>query len=124
MSRSNGDGEEQPVPVTWRPALTVIVDALVRRNGEFPGGQLDVEPPSEDVWEQCRMALQGYGDVDFVPLPLEAWDSAVRLPWGDHWRCYVDMWMVQEGRSDLVLAVRVHGTAAGPRFAIDSVYVP
>ena len=43
---------------------------------------------------------------------------------GTHWEVLVDLWTKEEGRSDLVLHVKVVEDGASPRFTVHLVYVP
>jgi hypothetical protein len=43
---------------------------------------------------------------------------------GNHWDVLVDLWTKEEGRSDLVLGVKVTELAGEPRFTVQLVYVP
>ncbi|WP_444544523.1 DUF7668 domain-containing protein [Rhizocola hellebori] len=54
----------------------------------------------------------------------EAWDTSVALWFGDRWRCLVDLWTKEEGRSDLVLDVDVFENGSGYRFYVNLVLVP
>ncbi|MBC9819697.1 hypothetical protein [Terrabacter sp. MAHUQ-38] len=119
------EGEEEgPIPLAWRPTLTAIVDSLVRRDPVVAQHLQDVERVSDAVRDQCVEALAAYGDIEFVRLPKSSWDSSVCQKWGDYWRCYIDLWTAQEGRSDLVLEVTARVTPNGFRFAVGSAYVP
>lgn len=115
---------EFPVPEVWRPTLRAIVDSLVRRDAVLGAGLPVVDPVSADVTQLCLRAVDDYDDVTLIPLPDEAWDASVARWAGDRWRCLVDLWTEQEGRSDLVLDVDGLECKPGHHFRVHLVYVP
>jgi hypothetical protein len=115
---------EVPIPEVWRPTLAAIVDSLVRRDAVIGVGLQAVDPIPPETSKACLEAVDDYGDVTLVPLPEQSWDTSVALWYGDRWRCLVDLWTEQEGRSDLVLDVDVFQHGPGYRFAVQLVYVP
>lgn len=72
----------------------------------------------------CLQAVDDYGAVTLISLPDESWDTSVALWSGDRWRCLVDLWTEEEGRSDLVLDIDVFENGPGYRFCVHLVYVP
>ena len=114
---------ERPIPTAWRQPLRKIVDAFVV--GDFGlDKRIDgVEPVSADTASDIRSYVKDYG-ATLVALPEETWSSSVCIWYGDYWNALVDLWTLEEGRSDLVLHVRV--TEVGPAFKIEIylVYVP
>ena len=66
----------------------------------------------------------GLGRVDMVALPPETWETSVASWRGQSWSCLVDLWTLQEGRSDLALMVEVRESQGRYRFAPVMVYVP
>jgi hypothetical protein len=114
---------EGPIPVAWRSPLQAIVDALVRREATLATGLSFVEPVPPDISHRCLEVLDAYGTVTLVPLPEESWESSIARWLGDRWRCLVDLWTKEEGRSDLVLDVDVFENAAGrSRFRVNTVH--
>ena len=115
---------EVAIPEAWRPTLKAVVDSLVRRDTVIGVGLPSVDPVPAEISQQCIDAIDGYGAVTLVTLPDESWDTSVALWFGDHWRCLVDLWTEEEGRSDLVLDVHVFENGPGYRFHVQLVYVP
>jgi hypothetical protein len=117
------DAQQQAIPTAWRPALTQVVAAF--KNGDFgleasvPG----VERPSGETARRIRESIADYG-ARLIDLPEASWDSSVCMWYGTHWDALVDLWTEEEGRSDLVLNVRVSETPDGFSFRIYMVYVP
>jgi hypothetical protein len=61
--------------------------------------------------------------IDFVVLVgLKA--EWVRMGAGKRWETRVDLWTLEEGRSDLVLDGCISETEAGPSLTIHLAYVP
>lgn len=118
------EDREQPVPEVWRPALSAIVESLIRDDRVLVADLAVVRPMSGDLSQACRDAVQGYGDVTLVSLPQDTWETSVCRWQGDRWQCLVDLWTAQEGRSDLVLDVDVFEDGAGYRYSVNLVYVP
>ena len=67
------------------------------------------------------MATYGAALVD---LPEESWDTSVAQWMETYWEVLVDLWTVQEGRSDLVLHARVFEVGYDFEIKIDSIFVP
>jgi hypothetical protein len=118
------DLHEGPVPEVWRPALKAVVDSLARRDAAMGAGLPSGDPVPAEIWQQCLEAVVDYGDVTLISLPDKSWDTSVALWFGDHWRCMVDLWTEEEGRSDLVLDVDVFEDGPAYRFRVNLVYVP
>jgi hypothetical protein len=115
---------EVPVPDVWRPTLAAIVDSLARRDAIVGAGLSSVDPVPPDTSQTCLQAVDDYGAVTLISLPDESWETSVARWYGDRWRCLVDLWTKEEGRSDLVLDVDVFEHGAGYRFQVHLVYVP
>lgn len=108
---------------TWRPMLREVVRRLVAGDYALSQGVPGVEPLSSDSAEQIRRYLAEYG-ATLVELPDDTWRPSVAQWMGGHWDILVDLWTVEEGRSDLVLDGRVVETPSGPRLSVHMVYVP
>ncbi len=118
------DSLEVPIPEVWRPTLKAVVDSLVRRDTIIGAGLPSVAPVSAEVSQRCLQAVDDYGAVTLITPPDESWNTSVALWFGDHWHCLVDLWTVEEGRSDLVLDVDVFEHGPGYRYRVHLVYVP
>lgn len=124
MTSPQKDETEGPIPDVWRPTFAALVNSLVERSPTLGEGLPDVDPVSAEVREQCLSAVESYGDVDLVPLPVDTWKTSVTAWQGDHWLCLIDLWTEQERRSDLVLEAEVRERTPGFRFRVNMVYVP
>lgn len=113
----------RPIPTAWRPVFRDIVKAFADHDYCLKEDVLGVEPVSADTVAHIRDYIQNYGEM-LVELPEETWDSSVCIWSGNHWDALVDLWTQAEGRSDLVLSVRVTESNPGFSFKIHMVYVP
>jgi hypothetical protein len=122
MAAKDGS-KERPIPSVWRPVFREIVSAFVKGDYRLLAGVPCVEPVPIKVATQIENYIQDYG-ATLTQLPEEAWHSSVCIWTGSHWDALVDLWTEAEGRSDLVLAVRVSEAKPGFVFTIHMVYVP
>ena len=116
---------EHPIPTAWRNTLRAIVAQIVAGDYELAG--LDgVQPLAQDEGiDLLRDQVTRYGDVTLIELPDATWQTSVAM-WGgsDYWDLLVDLHTLEEGRSDLVLKLRVTEIQAGFSYAVDMIYVP
>lgn len=114
---------EHLICTVWRPVLTQVVSAF--RHGDFglKVGVPGVERPSMEMAEYIRDAIAAYG-ATLTELPEESWESSVCMWQLTHWDALIDLWTEEEGRSDLVLSVRIAEESNGYSFKIHMVYVP
>jgi len=114
---------EHRVPSLWRLTVIDIVNALVERDYSLKMGITDVEPVSAQTTRHIESYIEGYGE-ELISLPADTWDSSVCHWMGGHWEVLVDLWTRGEGRSDMVLGLRVYERAGGYWYQIHMVYVP
>jgi hypothetical protein len=114
---------EGPIPSGWQPVLTDIVDVFVRQDYRLADGVFGVAPVSEETATQIREYIGDY-DTRLVALPQETWNTSVCIWRHDHWDALIDLWTEEEGRSDLVLQVRVSEADSGYVVNVHMVYVP
>jgi len=114
---------QHPIAGAWRPMLREVVQRFVAGDYGLTHGVSNVEPVSMATTEQIRLYLADYG-CTLVELPEDTWQTSVSQWMETHWDILVDLWTLEEGRSDLVLAGRVVETKTGIRFTIQMVYVP
>lgn len=114
---------EGPIPSAWRPILKNIADAFARGDYVLRDEISGVAPISEETAGQVHDSIQDYG-AKLVELPPQSWDTSVCIWMGDHWDALIDLWTEDEGRSDLVLEVKVSEAGLGYLVDIHMVYVP
>ena len=112
-----------PIAAAWRPVLSAIVRAFARGDYGLIEPVAGVEPIPERVAEQIRACIADYG-ATLIELPAETWETSCAQWMREYWDVIVDLWTQEEGPSDLVLEVKVTELDAGPRFAVQLVYVP
>ena len=115
---------EGPIPEAWRPTLKAVVDSLARRDAVIGAGLPSVDPVPAEISQQCLQAVDDYGAVTLTTPPDESWNTSATRWFGDHWRCLVDLWTEEEGRSDLVLDVDVFEHRPSYRYRVNLVYIP
>jgi len=114
---------ERAIPSSWRPVLARIVEAFARHDYRLNAGIPGVAPVSEETAAQIREYIEDYGTT-LIELPEESWTTSVCIWMDDHWDALIDLWTVEEGRSDLVLQVHVSETHGGYVVNVYMVYVP
>jgi hypothetical protein len=118
------DGEsEWPIPHAWRDALTSIVRALA--GGDYRLASLPdrfIKPTLQDA-AHIQAAISDYG-ATITELPAESWDTSVCIWYDPEWDALVDLWSIEEGRSDLVLHAKIKEKGQGYTYEIHLVYVP
>lgn len=111
---------EHPVPTQWRTTIRLIVDSLLASELPRIAGVMTMP---QDVFAQVKSNIESYG-VNLVPLPEETWSTSVSQWILDYWDVLVDLYSVEEGRSDLVLSLRVYKIDGSFEMEIKSVHVP
>ena len=113
---------ECPVPTQWRSKLKDIADALKDRNYGL-NGLKDVDPLDEAKAAAIAKNIEAYGCA-LTSLPEAAWNTSVCQWQLSFWEVLVDLFTEEEGRSDLVLNVRVFERNSGFVFDVHLVYAP
>jgi len=114
---------ELPVPPQWRPVFQEIVRALSEGDFTLARGIEGVKPLSRDVAEFFADYVEDYG-ATLTPLPDETWESSIYMYDEGYWEVLVDLFTVEEGRSDLVLFTRVCERGGAYAFEPWSLHVP
>ncbi|WP_395009559.1 hypothetical protein [Undibacterium sp.] len=118
------DEESQlAIPTVWRPVIKEVISAFVRHDYQLNTSVHGVTPVSLETADQIRNYILAYGE-ELSELPDETWASSVCIWMGDRWDALIDLWTLSEGRSDLVLSLKVTEGDDGFEFSIYMVYVP
>ncbi len=112
-----------PVATAWRPVLSEIVRVFAQGDYGLSKPLPGVDALPKRTAEQIR-AYVGSCGATLVELPAESWETSLAQWMGDHWEVLVDLWTKEEGRSDLVLSLKVAEIGGEPRFSVRSVHVP
>ena len=113
---------EHPVPSAWRVTLREIADALKEGNFSLAGIE-NVNPLDDEMAAGIAQNIADYG-CTLSQLPDESWETSVCQWQLEYWEVLVDLFTVEEGRSDLVLHVEVYEEEGGTTFKVHLVYVP
>ncbi len=84
---------------------------------------IQVRPLSPERAIRIEHNIKNYG-ARLTSLPEDSWRTSVCQWMGGFWDVLIDLFTVEEGASDLVLAARVYEEGATHIFEIHSVYVP
>ena len=114
---------ERPIPTAWRQPFREIVDAFVIGEFGLGKGVKSVSPVSADTASHILSNIKDYG-ATLVALPEATWSSSTCIWCGYYWDALVDLWTQEEGRSDLVLHVRVAEADMEFEIEVYLVYVP
>lgn len=94
------------------------------KDGNFAlRGLPGVDPLDDETATGIARSIAAYG-CTLCSLPEESWHTSVCLWQHDRWGVLVDLFSVEEGRSDLVLDVDVYEEGSGFGFRAHFVYVP
>lgn len=120
---SKDEANQSPVPNMWRSTFCHIVEAF--KDGDFRLGKgiVGVCPISSLDAATIEENLRSYG-ATLTSLPERTWETSVSQWMQGYWDVLIDLFTVEEGASDLVLAARVYEQGRGYAFEIQSVYVP
>jgi hypothetical protein len=118
--KGDADG---PIATEWRPVLQDIVHALVKGDYALSGCGGNVRLGTADAAAQIQTYVAEYG-ATLVDLPDATWTTSIAQWTGSHWDVFVDLWTAEEGRSDMVLDVRVFEGEPEMQFEVNLVYVP
>lgn len=114
--------DDEPIPERFRPLLADIVRRLAV--GDFDGVERDgyVRHPSTDF----GLYVRDY-PAKLTDLPEAAWHpkyaSVQALDDGSGWTFLLDLWTVEEGRSDLTMEGGLLDGKDGPGVLIHNIHV-
>ena len=117
------DGADHPIATEWRPVICDIVCALVRGDYKLSGCGRHVRLRTPATAEQMQAYIADYG-ATLVDLPEETWSTSMARWSESQWDVVVDLWTAEEGRSDMILDLRVFEGESGFQFQVHLVYVP
>lgn len=114
---------QRPIPSIWRGTFVEIIKAFSRNDFSLCCGVAGVRPISPVLAASIASNLKRYG-AQLTALPEESWLTSVCQWMGEYWDVLIDLFTVEEGASDLAMAVRVFEKNGAYEFEIHSVYVP
>jgi hypothetical protein len=111
------------IPDIWRETIHKIVDAFSDGDYSLSTGISNVLPISQSAALELEESIAAYG-ARLTTLPEKTWDTS-QCQWvGDFWDVFIDLFTVEEGRSDLVLQLRVYEKDHDYLFKVYMIYVP
>ncbi|WP_335951782.1 DUF7668 domain-containing protein [Acinetobacter beijerinckii] len=112
-----------PVPSVWRETLIKIIEAF-KNNDLASINQIEgVQNIELEHLQEIAENITDYGEK-LVSLPDETWDSSQAYWMGFCWNIILDLFTESEGRSDLILSIRIFETDGVFEYSIQDMYVP
>ena len=113
---------QQLIPTIWRGALRLIVEAIKSNKYQL----IKRDPSIKDIDSSDVMRIndniEEYG-CTLIELPEETWENSVCQWMQGYWDVLVELYTAEEGRSDLILDVRVYEQKHGFEYEVISVHV-
>lgn len=120
---SKDENQQGPVPTVWRSTLFEIVNAFKEGDFALDRGVAGVRPITPDEAAQIAGNIASYG-ARLTSLSDETWQTSACQWMIGYWDVLVDLFTVEEGASDLAMAVRVYEEGSAFSFHVHSVHVP
>lgn len=117
------ENDQQSIPSVWRKTFFDIVEALKEKDYGLAKKIDGVLPVSEEIAEYMAESVNDYGAV-LLSLPEDTWKTSVCFWMGKHWDVMVDLYVEDEGASDLIMKASVYEKDNSYIFEIESIYVP
>ncbi|MFB9241476.1 DUF7668 domain-containing protein [Massilia antarctica] len=112
-----------PIPTAWRPVFAAVVEGLKEGDVDAVRRVEGIRSLSEKDAIRIADNIRRYG-AKLVSLPEETWQTSACQWMIGYWDALIDLYTVEEGASDLALAVRVYDEGTAYAFDIVSVHVP
>jgi len=111
------------IPDAWRGTICKIVDAFSDGDYSLSIGVENVLPISQSTALEFEESISAYG-ATLIKLPEKTWDTSECQWVGSFWDIFIDLFTVEEGRSDLLLKLRVYEKDNEYLFEVKTIYVP
>ncbi|WP_336936427.1 DUF7668 domain-containing protein [Acinetobacter beijerinckii] len=111
------------VPNVWRETLFRIVEAFKNNDLSAISRIEGVQSIELEHLQEIAENITDYGET-LVSLPDETWKTSQALWMGFCWDVILDLFTEREGRSDLILSIRVFETDGVFDYSIQDIYVP
>lgn len=111
------------VPTVWRETLIRIVEAFKNNDLAAINHIKGVQNIELEHLQDIAENITDYGET-LVSLPDETWETSQALWMGFCWYVILDLFTEREGRSDLILSIRVFETDGVFEYSIQDIYVP
>ncbi|OTG67486.1 DUF7668 domain-containing protein [Acinetobacter silvestris] len=115
---------QSPIPTIWRDTIVLIVEAFKDKDFARLNTIPDVQFIDLEYALELAESIVNYG-AHLISLSKDAWDTSVCLYMqNDFWIAIIDLFTVEEGRSDLILDLRIFKKENQFEFQINGIYVP
>lgn len=114
---------QQPIPTAWRDTIYAITDAFKEGDFDLKRGIAHVRPIAAETASQIDDSVKEYG-AHLTSLSVLTWQTSACQWMRGYWDVLIDLFTVEEGRSDLALALRVFEDDDGYNFVVQSIHVP
>ena len=115
---------QSPIPNIWRDCIIQIIEAF--KDKDF--GRLNTLPSVQciDLAYASEIAenIDAYG-AHLISLAEESWNTSVCIYMeNESWKAIIDLFTVEEGRSDLIIDLFIFKKENQFIFQINNIYVP
>jgi hypothetical protein len=117
------ENNQSLIPTAWRETFVEIVEGLKVGDFDLVRHVRGVRPISVEDAARITGNIKCYG-ARLASLPVETWQTSTCQWMIGYWDALIDLYTVEEGASDLALAVRVYEEGSDYAFEISSVHVP
>ena len=117
------DETAKQVPTVWRETLIRIVEAFKNNDLSAISRIKGVQNIELENLQEIAENITDYGET-LVSLPDETWVTSQASWRGFCWDVILDLFTEREGRSDLILSIRVFETDGVFEYSIQDIYVP
>ncbi|HQZ58966.1 MAG TPA: hypothetical protein PLQ39_04645 [Acinetobacter sp.] len=117
--------DEMPhkVPSAWRHTVQEIVEVFKNKNYEKLNNIAGVNQIDYDYAQDIGQNIDNYGET-LISLPEQTWNTSECMWSEGFWEIYIDLFTENEGRSDLILSLKVNEINKDYKFEIMNIYVP
>lgn len=112
-----------PVPSAWRETLIKIIEAFKNNDLESFNNIDGIKKLNLDAIQEIAFNIIDYGET-LISLPDETWNTSECSWVGVCWNVIVDLFTEKEGRSDLILSVKVFEKDGSFEFSVQDIFVP
>ena len=112
------------IPNIWRSTIVQIIEAFKDKDFARLNTIPNVEFIDVEYAAEITKNIDHYG-AHLISLPKESWNSSVCLYMEDHrWDAIIDLFTEEEGRSDLIIDLRIYMRNDHYLYEIIDIYVP
>jgi len=110
------------VPQEWRSTFTAIVQAFVEGNYKLINVDDSIQHLGAADAQYIRDYLHGQ-KCRLISLPESTWEHSVYQWYQGFWDVWLNLYTVEEGRSDLFLLTRVYEVKNSFKFSVQLIFI-